>query len=760
VESSLRIARVRGIEIGVSWSWLVIAALVVWSLAAGLFPATYPDLSGGTHLVMALVTTVLFFASVLAHELGHALRAQREGVPIEGITLWLLGGVARLGGNPRSPGAAFRVSAVGPAITALLVLVFGGLALAGDRMDLTGSVQGVLDYLTRINLVLLVFNLVPALPLDGGRILQAWLWHRTGSFTGATVQAATAGRWFGYLLIFVGLLGLFGGTGLGGIWIAFIGWFLVQAAQAETSHALLRRSLGRLRVRDAMTPDPVTVEADLPVDRFTEQAWTARHSTYPVLDRGEVAGLVSVRAAAGVPPEQRASLRVADIMRPRDQVATVRGDRELVEVIEGFGHERGRILVLDDGHLAGVLAPSDVSRAVELGEARRAGRAGPGGPGAPGVAGAPGAPRAPGAAREPGEPGEPAELIEPWGERPVRRSTGIAVWLVVALAFLLVAGFLYHPPLVELSPGTARTIEDGIDIRGVPVTEIDGDYQLTGVRLDQPTALGALVAWIRPDRDVLPRGEVLPRDVDADRFVDEQRRLFTESRQMAAVAGARAAGLDVPVRGAGAEVVGVLPDSPADEALSTGDVIVAVDGRPVRTANELRTRLRSLNAGDEVTVTVAPGGDGDGEGAGAGGRRREVRVELAALPEVADGAGLGVQVTTRDLQVDLPFDVSFARQDVGGPSGGLAYALAISDMLDRADLAQGRRIAATGTIDVDGQVGAVGAVDLKAIAADDAGADLFLVPERDAADVDADDDLEVRAVRTLDEARDLLRTTT
>src|ERR671914_580384 len=289
-ESSFTILRVRGIPIGVHWTWLLVFAIVVWSLGTVLFPATYPGLDGATYLAMAVAAALLFFGSVLAHELGHALRALDEGQHIEGITLWLFGGVARLRGNPHSPGTELRVAAAGP---------------------------GVADYLGRINLILLAFNLVPALPLDGGRILRAWLWRRQGSFVVATRSAARAGRAFGIVLVAVGLLELFTGAGLGGVWLVFLGWFLIQAAQDEATMALQRQVLGGRRVRDLMTPDPVAVPPDVTVAELIELAARARRfSTYPVVEDGRLVGVVPLRAVATVPSEERERRRVRDLMVP------------------------------------------------------------------------------------------------------------------------------------------------------------------------------------------------------------------------------------------------------------------------------------------------------------------------------------------------------------------------------------------------------------------------------------------------------------
>jgi len=180
--SSFTIMRVRGIPIGVHWSWLIIFGIFVWSLTKVLYPAAYPGLDGATYLGMGIATALLFFGSVLLHELSHALLSEREGIHIEGISLWLLGGVARLRGQPGRPSTEARIAGVGPLVSVILSLLFGGLALLANRLGWPEPVRGVSSYLAQVNLILAGFNLVPALPLDGGRVLRAWLWDRQRSY--------------------------------------------------------------------------------------------------------------------------------------------------------------------------------------------------------------------------------------------------------------------------------------------------------------------------------------------------------------------------------------------------------------------------------------------------------------------------------------------------------------------------------------------------------------------------------------------------
>jgi Zn-dependent protease len=257
VESTIRFFRVRGIPVGAHWSWLFVFALVVWSLSTTRFPATYPGLDGSTYLFMGLAAAALFFGSVVLHELGHTFVALAQGVRIRGISLWLFGGVARFETPFASPGAELRTAVAGPLVSGVLAL---GFALADGALGAAGApeaVRGVTDYLARINGILFAFNLVPALPLDGGRMLHAWLWWRQRSRTAATLTAARAGRAFGILLAAVGVLELLTGGAAGGIWLALLGLFVVQAAQNEAMHARVEHAVGGLRVRDFMVPVPV-----------------------------------------------------------------------------------------------------------------------------------------------------------------------------------------------------------------------------------------------------------------------------------------------------------------------------------------------------------------------------------------------------------------------------------------------------------------------------------------------------------------------
>jgi Zn-dependent protease len=370
VGTTFRLGRIAGVEIGLNWSWLVVFALLVWTLATGIFPSTNPKLGSGAHLAMALVASGLFFCSLLLHELGHALRARREGVAIEGITLWLFGGVAKFKGMFPSAGAEFRVAIAGPLVSLVLGAGFVLLALVPG---LPQAADGVASWLGYINLTLLVFNLLPALPLDGGRVLRAILWKVKRDFVGATRIAADVGRGFGYLFVAAGIaLFIFQGS-FSGAWLAFIGWFLLQAASAEARYVLARQALGGLRVRDLMTPQPVTVPPDLTLGRFMDEVvWKGRHTTYPVVEDGRAIGLLPFRCVAAVPRREWDERHVRDCMIARDEVPLLDEDEEAVDALAELGDASSkRGLVLSGQRLVGLLSISDLARALEARPRRR-----------------------------------------------------------------------------------------------------------------------------------------------------------------------------------------------------------------------------------------------------------------------------------------------------------------------------------------------------------------------------------------------------
>ena len=368
LSGNISLGRIGGVEVRINWSWLVIFALIVWTLADGVFPSTNPGLSGNTHLAMAIVAALLFVVSILLHELGHAWEARREGLEVDGITLWLFGGVSQFKGGFPSAGAEFRIAIAGPLVSLVLGVVFVLIAIAG----LPSAVDGVAAWLGYINLALLVFNLIPALPLDGGRVLRAALWQSKGDLAWATRVGTDIGRVFGYLFIGLGLaMFIFQGS-FSGAWLAFIGWFLLQAATAEARYIATEAALHGLRVRDLMVRDPVTVDGDLTVGQFMDEvARSRRFTTYPVVDGGRPIGLLAFGSVAALPRSEWDSRRVREVMLPLDRVPQLTEDETAIDALTALSSPTStRGLVVENGHLAGLLSITDLTRALELRRSR------------------------------------------------------------------------------------------------------------------------------------------------------------------------------------------------------------------------------------------------------------------------------------------------------------------------------------------------------------------------------------------------------
>jgi Zn-dependent protease len=365
MDGNFSIGRFGGVEVRLHWSLLAVFALIVWSLADGVFPSENPGLSDGTYLAMAIVAAFLFLASILLHELGHSWVARREGIEVDSITLWLFGGVAQFKDRFTSAGAEFRVALSGPLVSIGLGVVFVLIAIA----SLPSAVDGVAAWLGYINLVLAAFHLLPASPLDGGRVLHAALWRAKADYAWATRVASEIGQGFGYLFIALGLVMFVFQGSFSGAWLAFIGWYLLQGARAEARYVATEQALGGVRVRDLMVRQPVTVDADSTIGRFMDEvAWSQRFTTYPVLERGRPVGLLAFASVAAVPRSEWDTHRVRDTMIPLDQVPLLTEDETAVDALADLSAPRAnRGLVVDNGHLAGLLSITDLARALEVG---------------------------------------------------------------------------------------------------------------------------------------------------------------------------------------------------------------------------------------------------------------------------------------------------------------------------------------------------------------------------------------------------------
>jgi Zn-dependent protease/CBS domain-containing protein len=365
---SLRLGRVLGFPVAINWSVLVVVLLLAWGLAEGVLPESAPGHGATAYWLAGVLGAVLLIASLLAHELAHAVVASRSGVEVESLTLWVFGGVATLRGDSPTPRADFRIAAAGPATSIGLGAGFGAAWAIGALLGCPDLVLGVAAWLSAINVFLALFNLIPGAPLDGGRILRAALWARSGDREKAATAATSAGQALGYGLVVLGLLVFLAGDPVGGLWTIFIGWFVLAAARAEQSATVTRHLLEGVRVRDVMSPDVRTGSSELTVDEFVARhVLGGRHSAYPVLGHsGAVDGLVTLRQLRDVSPPLRSTTLVRDVALPRADFATCGPDEPVEDLLARLTRDSGgRALVFDRGRLVGIVTPADVARVLD-----------------------------------------------------------------------------------------------------------------------------------------------------------------------------------------------------------------------------------------------------------------------------------------------------------------------------------------------------------------------------------------------------------
>jgi len=339
--------RLAGVELSIHPSWLVIAFLITYSLAVAQFPAQFPGWSSAQYWVVAAATAVLFFASVLAHELSHAIVARRFGLSVAGITLFIFGGATTLDGDSRTPREEALIAVAGPATS----IAIGAALVAVDLVIAQPQLGALVGWLGFINITLGVFNLIPGFPMDGGRVLRAIIWRLRGDRLVATRNAATVGRIFAYLLVAGGVfLALQPGLLFSGLWLALIGWFLSNAAEATAAQAGVESSLRGIRVRDAMDPTPPAVSPNETVaDLVQERMLRGEDRSYLVQhDDGGLAGIVTLSDVRRVPRETWPTARVTDVMTRFADLVTVKPDAPLVDALRSLQEkEVGQLPVID-----------------------------------------------------------------------------------------------------------------------------------------------------------------------------------------------------------------------------------------------------------------------------------------------------------------------------------------------------------------------------------------------------------------------------
>jgi Zn-dependent protease/predicted transcriptional regulator len=367
LNANIRILKLWGIPVEINMSWIFVLVFMTWTFATNYYPFYFPDIFGIAELwILGFVTALFLFLSILMHEFSHSLVASRNGVPIRKITLFMFGGVAQMERDVDSPAQELKTAAAGPLMTIGLAVLFFALS---ELLRANAMAYALMRSLMRINIVVLVFNLIPGFPLDGGRILRSVLWYRSRNFVGATRIASGVGRGFAVVLIIIGFIYIFIGNFVGGLWMIFIGFFLHQAAQSGYMTVALKETLGQLRVEGIMRTGVVTVEAWTSLRTLIDEYFLRYHyDSYPVLKDGELVGIVSLKDVKQIERERWPYVTVDEIMdrdvvkyavHPLDPADT------LINLIMRKGY--GRIPVLDDGgRIVGIVTRRDLMEALKL----------------------------------------------------------------------------------------------------------------------------------------------------------------------------------------------------------------------------------------------------------------------------------------------------------------------------------------------------------------------------------------------------------
>jgi Zn-dependent protease/CBS domain-containing protein len=367
---SVKIGNIQGIPIVLNYSWFIIFILIAVTVGYGLMPANYPGLSELAYLTIGISSSILLFASVLLHELAHSLVAKRNKLKIKRISLFLLGGVSEMEEEPQTPSLELKMAAAGPATSALLTVIVGLLWYGANLVHLPAIIEAPLQYTALINGIVTAFNLIPAFPMDGGRILRSIIWNRSKDMLDATRKAASAGRWIAYALIAVGIFIGFSTDFITGFWLILIGWMVSSGAQNSLAQTMIRQDLAGLRVSQVMTRAIDSVPPEMTLQQLHDEFLRLKHNGFPVMSGQDFVGCVTTDDLKKVHKDAWNSTPVSQVMVPRDKIVTIKPDEQVIKSISVMNDNRvGRLFVLDEnGKLSGIITRSDVLKAIQARE--------------------------------------------------------------------------------------------------------------------------------------------------------------------------------------------------------------------------------------------------------------------------------------------------------------------------------------------------------------------------------------------------------
>lgn len=358
-----------GFSVRIDTSWFILAILIIWTLAEKAFPPRFKGFSNATYWWMGVAGALGLFASIVFHEFCHSLVARQYGLPMKGITLFIFGGVAEMGQEPESPKAEFMMAVAGPVSSVLLAIGFYLINLLGQRIGLSGPVSGVLQYLVLLNFMLAFFNLLPAFPLDGGRILRSILWSVKGNLRWATRIASQLGSRFGLFLIILGVLYfLFGGDFVVGVWLALIGMFIRAASQMSYKQLLLRNVLGGEEIQRFMKPNPITISPSVSIEQLVSDYFYKYHfKMFPVCDGETLLGCITSNEVKDVPKDEWGQRTVGDLAKPCSGENTISPDSDAMKALSTMSRTgNSRLMVVADGELVGIITLKDMLKFFDL----------------------------------------------------------------------------------------------------------------------------------------------------------------------------------------------------------------------------------------------------------------------------------------------------------------------------------------------------------------------------------------------------------
>jgi Zn-dependent protease len=367
MRNSFQIGKLFGISIRIDYTWFVIFALIAWTLGSHYFPQLYPHWNQTIYWIMAILTAIIFFASIVAHELAHSLVSKARGVPVRSITLFIFGGVAEISDEPKKPSYEFWMAIAGPLTSIGIAAMFGVLYFISGRSKTPFSAMSL--WLSGINLTIAIFNLIPGFPLDGGRVLRSIVWGITGNLRSATRIASIVGRVVAYLFILWGIWRIFLNNDVfGGIWIAFIGWFLENAASSSYRQLALKETFQDVRVRDIMMSDCPSLSSNLTIRELVDTyILHSVHQCFPVVSEGNVLGIITLQNIKEIPRDRWESLTVSEAMIPLHEMISVHPDEEVLSVMQKMAVARvSQFPVVENDRIIGMVSRDNLMNVINL----------------------------------------------------------------------------------------------------------------------------------------------------------------------------------------------------------------------------------------------------------------------------------------------------------------------------------------------------------------------------------------------------------